>query len=84
MNGAKHLPEVVVVALSCSHEKVMGICIFKEEDKEIETKGRRAGGERHGKTLAMCMHRGTMRLYTHTMDSKEPRGLSVGKVTLID
>lgn len=35
-----------MVALSCSHEKVMGICIFKEEDKEIETKGRKARGER--------------------------------------
>lgn len=55
-----------MVALSCSHAKVMGICIFKEEDKEIETKGRRAGGERHGKTLAMCIaQRNNEALHSH-------------------
>ena len=61
MKGTKHLPEVIVVALSGEHEEMIGICIFKGEYKEERNK---EGGGRRGKTLAMCMHRRTTRLYT--------------------
>lgn len=55
---------------------MIGICIFKEEDKGK----RRAGVERTGKILLMCMY-AHMEHETlcYAMDSQEPRGLSVGK-----
>ena len=74
MKGTKHMPEVIAVARSSEHEKMIGICFFKEENKKRDTSERRAGGEGQGKTLAECMHRQTT----------GQQGLSVGKVTLID
>lgn len=77
----KHLPEVIPVALRCWHEEnVLAMCVFIGGDKEMETKRRTAGDERHGKTLALSMHRGTIRLYGYTVNSGEPRGLSANKV----
>lgn len=76
----KHLPEVIPVALRCWHENVLAVCVFIGGDKEMETKRRTAGDERHGKTLALSMHRGTIRLYGYTVNGGEPRGLSANKV----
>ena len=59
MKGTKHMPEVIAVARSSEHEKMIGICFFKEENKKRDISERRAGGEGQGKTLAECMHRQT-------------------------
>lgn len=71
MKETKNLPEVVVVALRSLHEKIIGVCIFKEEYKGGETKERGVGGGRQRKTSEMCMHTRIMRLDT-AMDSKDP------------
>ena len=54
------MPEVIAVACSNKHEKMIGICFFNEENKKRDTNERRAGGEGQGKTLAECMHRRTI------------------------
>lgn len=58
-------------------------CVFSLEGiKRWNEKGgqREARGERHGRTPALSMHRGTIRLRGYTVNGGEPRGLSANKV----
>ncbi|KAK9530815.1 hypothetical protein VZT92_012295 [Zoarces viviparus] len=57
------------LALGSDHEKMIGICIYEEEEKEEEHPG---DVHTDHEALRSAMH------------SEEPPGLSVGRVTLID